>query len=87
MKRKKQSQPDLTTPDLTNVVPETQEINTRTISVIAYSPLVRPLGQSSGGGFRLSLDMSDTEWQAVKDINGAEWQNVPLTVIIRPLVP
>lgn len=50
---------------------------------IAYNPWVKPLGAGAGGGFRVTLDVSDDAWDAVKDLNGQNWRNMILDVVIR----
>lgn len=78
MKKKINKRRDLTSVDLTSVEDQSGKI----LSVSGYSPIVRPLGQSSGGGFRVSFDLSEDSWDSIKDINGQAWQNVQLSIRI-----
>jgi len=49
----------------------------------AYSPMVKPLGQAQGGGFRVSFDVSETDWDAIKDLNSPTAQQKIFTVLVQ----
>ena len=36
---------------------------------IAYGPKVTPLPGSQGGGFKVTLDVSEDQWERIKDMN------------------
>jgi len=49
---------------------------------VAYEPMLRPLGKSTGGGFRLTLEIPESEYQQIKDLNDPSLQNTTLIVEI-----
>ena len=51
-------------------------------SFTAYQPKLKPLGGNQGGGYRLEMTLSESEWDAVKDINNPKLQSMHFTVAI-----
>lgn len=49
----------------------------------AYSPSVKPLGATQGGGFRVSFDVSETDWDAIKELNSPTIQQMVLRVLVQ----
>jgi hypothetical protein len=47
---------------------------------VAYQPILKPQGGNKGGGYKLELTLSESEWDAVKDINNPVLQGMVLTV-------
>ena len=50
----------------------------------AYEALLRPLGGSQGGGFKLTLDISEDEYDSVKKLLNPELKNTLLKIRITP---
>jgi hypothetical protein len=49
---------------------------------IAYEPMLKPLGKSLGGGFRLTLEIPESEYPQIKDLNDPSLKNYTLVVEI-----
>ena len=49
----------------------------------AYSPSVKPLGATQGGGFRVSFDVSEDDWDAIKELNSPRVQQMVLQVLVQ----
>ena len=47
---------------------------------IAYNPVVKPLSVQSGGGFKLSMDISEDQWEKIKELNNPALKNVSFLV-------
>jgi hypothetical protein len=48
----------------------------------AFSPKLRQMGANQGGGYKLELELSESEWDAVRDINDPALQKYHFTVIL-----
>ncbi len=49
----------------------------------AYKPAIKPLGLIHGGGFKLEMVLSETEWSAVKDLNDPQLSQMLFEVTIK----
>ena len=49
-------------------------------SFTAYQPKLKPLSSAQGGGYRLELSLSESEWEQVKDINDPKLQGMHFVV-------
>jgi|WetSurSiteA1Bulk_404760.scaffolds.fasta_scaffold01123_16 hypothetical protein len=49
---------------------------------VAYQPHLIPLGSSKGGGYKLEILLSDSEWEEVKELNNPRLQAMIFTVAI-----
>lgn len=47
---------------------------------IGYNPTLVPLGGSQGGGFKLTILLSESEWEKIKEINNPRNQELIFTV-------
>ena len=56
---------------------------TNKVVFTAYSPQVKPLGNAQGGGFRVTLDVSETDWDRIKDLNSPTAQQMLFTVLLQ----
>ena len=48
-----------------------------------YQPQVKPLGQAQGGGFRVSFNVSDSDWNNIAELNNPALQQMLFTVVIK----
>jgi len=49
---------------------------------VAYQPQLKPQGGNKGGGYKLELSLSESEWEQVKELNNPSLQAMLLTVAI-----
>jgi hypothetical protein len=59
------------------------ETNGKEIKFIAYEPMLRPLPSTQGGGFRLSLDISEDQFESIKTLFNPNLKSSPLEVTIK----
>lgn len=50
-----------------------------TVTFRAYSPSVK---QGTGGGFSLALDIPETEWESIKELNNPALQKYEFSVAL-----
>jgi len=50
----------------------------------AYDPLLRPLPNTQGGGFRLTVDISEDQYDQIKALINPDLKNTTLTIRITP---
>lgn len=48
----------------------------------AFEPIVKPMGRASGGGFRLQVEIPETEFEKIKELNDPRLKNNILRVKI-----
>lgn len=53
-----------------------------TFQFIGYNPVVVPMGGSQGGGFKLTMLLSDSEWENIKEINSPRNQGLVFQVAL-----
>ena len=51
-------------------------------SFTAYQPKLRPMGGNQGGGYKIELSISESEWNKVKDINDPKLQAMHFQVAL-----
>jgi len=52
------------------------------ISFVAYAPLLRPLPGNQGGGFRLTIDISEDQYDSIKELLNPDLKNNLLNIKI-----
>jgi len=57
-------------------------METKEIKFIAYEPILRPLPATQGGGFRLTLDLSEDQYENIKTLLDPSLRNTSLEVRI-----
>lgn len=51
----------------------------------AYEPLLKPLGMNQGGGFRLQVDISESDYKNIIRLLDPKLKNTTLLVKITPI--
>ena len=52
------------------------------IQFTAYDPLLRPLPGNQGGGFRLTIDISEDQYDSIKELLNPDLKNTNLIINI-----
>jgi len=60
------------------------ETKKREIKFTAYDPLLRPLPVTQGGGFRLTIDISEDQYDSIKELLNPDLKNTTLKIKITP---
>jgi hypothetical protein len=50
---------------------------------LAYHPQLKPQGGFQGGGFQLTLDIPETEWQQIKELNDPQLNSYEFVVKLK----
>lgn len=53
------------------------------VEFIAYNPSLRPLSSTQGGGFTLSVEISENEWPNIKELNNPSLKNKPFLISLK----
>ena len=63
----------------------TQNANSPPFSTyfVGYQPRLKPLGASQGGGFRVSFNVSESDWNSLRDLNDPKLQQMMFQVVIK----
>ena len=50
---------------------------------IAYDPMLKPLSRNTGGGFRFSVEVTEDQYEQIKDLNDPLLKNSTLLIEIK----
>jgi len=51
---------------------------------IGFDPMLKPLGKNAGGGFSFSIEIPESEYENVKELNNPSLKSFNLRVDITP---
>ena len=58
-------------------------METKELKFIAFEPMLRQLPSNQGGGFRLTVDVSEDQYELIKDLFDPNLKNTPLEIQIK----